>query len=460
MKKAVLIALFFASINTMFSQALGYNDLGLLFSQDDQYGTARFTAMGGAFGALGGDISTLNINPAGLSVFNSSSFSGSFNSRNSSTTSNYYENSFLNQDQFINISQAGAVLVFRENNASGWNKFAVGINYRITKDFNDNFFARGNSGVATFTEFPLDSNNIPNIYDIADEQTFDNAFSGELSEFNIGISAMHLEKLHAGVTFNFYDLTFNQRATLSEFNSDINGNELDAFLYQENFTTGQGISANLGVIYKANRNFRFGLSYQTPTWFSEIIEETNILDNEGFFGDTEIFVSDNTLIYDNTSNGFFPTQGLVYRLRTPSKLTASAAVIFGKNGLMSIDYTTKNFKNIRLSGANFSLENNSFKTDFTNTHNINIGGEWRFNRLSLRGGYGFEQSPYNNAIETDNLQRYSFGAGYNFGNYKFALSFTDSNRTAAYNFYSGFNVDPANLTLDNKIFTASVSLSL
>lgn len=460
MRTVFIILMFFTFTNTLFSQALGYTDLGLLFSQDDQMGSARFTAMGGAFGALGGDISSLNINPAGLSVFNSSSFSGALNSRNSLIKSNYYGNTSLNEDQFINISQAGAVLVFRDNTITNWNKFALGFNYRITKDFNDSFFTRGNSGVATFTEFPLDNNDPQNFYGIADEQAFENSFGGELSEFNIGISAMHLDKLYLGFSMNFYDLTFSQRATLSEFNSDENSNELDAFLYQENLTSGQGLSANIGVIYKANKNFRFGLSYQTPTWFSEIIEETNILDNEGYFGDTEIFVSNDSIIYDNTSDGFFPTQGLIYRLKTPSKLTISSAIIFGKKGLISIDYSTKNFRNIRLSGANFSLENESFRNNYTNTQNLNIGGEWRLDRLSLRAGYRFEQSPDINAIDTDHLQNYSFGAGYNFGTYTISLSYAESSRTSVYNFYSGFNVAPANLTSDTKIFTTSVSISL
>lgn len=48
---------------TSYSQSLEYQDLALLFSQDDTTnGTARFTSMSGAFGALGGDVSVMNIN--------------------------------------------------------------------------------------------------------------------------------------------------------------------------------------------------------------------------------------------------------------------------------------------------------------------------------------------------------------------------------------------------------------
>lgn len=460
MKQFLTIAIFFAATITSFSQSLGYQDLGILFSQNDNNGTARFTAMSGAFGALGGDISSININPAGLSVFKNSQFSGTFNSRNTDITSNYYGSSKTTQDQFINLSQAGAVLVFDSAYSQDWSKFAIGFNYRTTKDFDNNFLAEGNSGVATFTEFPLDNNTPTLEYNIADEQRFNNTYNGEISELNIGFSSVHQNKLHLGLGLNFYDLNFSQRSTLLEFNSDANGNELDANLYQENFTTGTGFSVNAGFIYKAHQNFRFGLAYQTPTWYTEIIEESNIVNNDGYFGDTQIAVSNDNLVYDNTSGGFFPSQGLIYRLKTPSKLTASAALIFGKNGLLSFDYTNKNFRRIKLSGDDFSQENQAFQNDFKNTNNFNVGTEWRFDRFSIRGGYTFQESPDINALETDNLEGYSLGGGYNFGSFKLDFSYSDNNRTAPYNFYPGFNVNSANLNIDNRVFTATVTLNL
>jgi hypothetical protein len=467
MKRFYIIATLFATSFPSFSQTLGYQDLGLLFSQNDHNGSARFTAMSGAFGALGGDISSVNINPAGLSVFNNSTFTGSFNVRSSDISSNYYGNTITTKDQFINLSQAGAVLVFDSSFNTDWSKFAVGINYRITKDFNDRFSAEGNSGFATFTNFPLDNNDPAFVYDFADEQNFTSTFSGELSEINIAFSSVYQNKLHAGLSLNFYDLNFSQQSNLAEFNSDIDGNELDAFLYQENFTTGTGFSANLGFIYKVNQNFRFGLSYQTPTWFTEIIEDSNITDNEGFFGDAEIVVSNDAVIYDNTADGFFPSQALIYEFRTPSILTASTAIIFGKNGLISLDYTNKNYQRIKLSGDDFSNENEFFQNNLKNTHNFNVGTEWRFERFSIRGGYNFEQTPNttiglnsNSVVNFTDIEGYSLGGGYNFGNFKVDFAYSNNNRTAAYNFYSGFNANPTNLTLDNSVFTASVSLSL
>ena len=47
------------------------------YSMDEIQGTARFRAMSGAFGALGGDMSAVNINPAGSAIFNNSHASAS-----------------------------------------------------------------------------------------------------------------------------------------------------------------------------------------------------------------------------------------------------------------------------------------------------------------------------------------------------------------------------------------------
>ena len=65
MKKIATLAL---TIVALYTNAQNIND-ALRFSQTDLGGTARFKAMSGAFGALGGDLSAINVNPAGSSIF-------------------------------------------------------------------------------------------------------------------------------------------------------------------------------------------------------------------------------------------------------------------------------------------------------------------------------------------------------------------------------------------------------
>jgi hypothetical protein len=466
MKKIILCVAFAAVTLTSYSQALGYQDLSILFSQNDGNGSARFVAMGGAFGALGGDASAMTINPAGISVFNGSYASIAFQSRSTDYSTLYGDpllsrNFVTTQEDFFRISNAGAIFTFEDGNSDEWTKFALGVNYRILTDFENTFIASGNSGFASFDSFPLDNNATPIVYDVAENQQFTNFYNGEISELNLAFSGVYQETLHIGAGLNFYDLNFSQQAILTEANNDGNGNTLDARFYQENFTTGTGFSLSAGFIYKPIKAIRLGLSYQSPTWFTEIIEDTNITNNDGFLGDTEIEVSNDNVIYDNTVGGNLPIQSLIYKLRTPSKLTASAAIVFGRFGLISVDYSTRNYNGLNLSGDDFSTENLFFDNQLRNANTFNAGTEWRIKKLSLRAGYKYEQNPRQNAFKSDDIESYSLGFGYNFGSFKFDLAYSNSTNTGVYDFYSQYSqVDAAELNIDNTMVTVGVSITL
>src|SRR5450756_860953 len=67
--------LIFAALS-MFAGVKAQNEEDALrYSQLFYGGTARFMSMGGAFTALGGDLSGISLNPAGTGVFRSSEFS-------------------------------------------------------------------------------------------------------------------------------------------------------------------------------------------------------------------------------------------------------------------------------------------------------------------------------------------------------------------------------------------------
>lgn len=464
MKKLFLFVAMAAMSFTSYSQVLGYEDLAILFSQNQYNGSARFVSMGGAFGSLGGDVTSLSINPAGVAVFNSSHASVAFQSRSTNITTNYYNTFRETQQDYLDLTSAGVVFTIDNTKSNDWSNFALGVNYRIKVDFNNSFISEGNSGISTFDSFPFDQNTTPFIYDIGENQRFFNQYNGNLSELNITFGGTYEDKLHVGAGLNFYDLNFSQFATLNEFNRDSNGNTLEAEFYQENFTDGSGVNLSVGVIYKATQNLRFGISYQSPTWFTEILEDTNIANNDGYFGFTQIIVSeDPTNIYENFTGGFAPRQALSYSLRNPSKVTASASYIFGKTGLISFDYTSQDFQGLNLSARNvdYTNENQFFRTNLRRTSTFNVGTEWRFEKLSLRGGYRYQQSPDTNALDSDNTQAYSAGLGYNFGNFKVNLAYLTSKRTGLYNFYPQFpQVDAADLDIDNTFVTVGISLNL
>ena len=69
MKKYISIILLGLSIPNFYAQQITIDE-PLRLSVDNITGTARFRAMSGAFGALGGDLSAITQNPAGSVFFN------------------------------------------------------------------------------------------------------------------------------------------------------------------------------------------------------------------------------------------------------------------------------------------------------------------------------------------------------------------------------------------------------
>ena len=79
MKNKLQIVTVFAFVPFFMAFSQNISD-GLNYSSNSLDGTARFNSMSGAFGALGGDLSAIAINPAGSAVFNNGHFSISFGS--------------------------------------------------------------------------------------------------------------------------------------------------------------------------------------------------------------------------------------------------------------------------------------------------------------------------------------------------------------------------------------------
>jgi long-subunit fatty acid transport protein len=429
------------------SQTLGYNDIGVLFSKENINGTARYNAMSGAFGALGGDITAIEINPAGAAVFLMSEFAASLNISNLETLASYYGNSELSENDITNLSQAGGVFVFNGYNSnSGWGKVALGFNFSIANDFENLWFTSGNSGFAPITDF-YDSD--PVVYINSDGQYFENMTDGRNNKYTFTFASEYNDNLYVGASISTYDVDFYQRFLIEEYNNDGTGNTLDVSQIQELFTFGDGVSFNLGIISKPNENVRLGLAYQSPIWYA--------LSEDFYDFDVEVYES----ITDETFTDQSGINAFDYNLRTPGKLTGSFAYIFEKQGLISVDYIYKNYSNIKLSKGPFSEENQNFNSDLESTGELRIGTEWRFDNFSLRGGYHIEKSPYKNALDSDDIEGYSLGAGFKFRGGKIDLSYQKYTNTAPYNIYSQFNqVDAAELDFDNSKITATLVLNI
>ena len=446
MKKLFLAAMLCVAFISN-AQTLGYNDIGVQFSKENINGTARFNAMSGAFGALGGDLSALETNPAGAAVFLKSEFTLTFGTNNMETTSNYYGNIQFSESNNADITQSGGVFVFNTySRNSNWGKIALGFNYSLANDFENFWIANGNSNYPTWID---DANDEDILYLNSNGQYFENLTDGKNSKYTFTFASEYNENLYLGASINSYDIEHYQQILLEEYNNDGNGNNLDASLIQELFTYGEGFSFNFGLISKPNENLRLGLAYKSPVWYN-LSEDYLESDLEVYYSNTDELLTDYSGI--NTFD---------YKLKTPSKFTGSFAYIFDKQGLISIDYIYKNYSDVKLSNSNFSIENQAFKSDLESTGELRIGTEWRFDDVSLRGGYHIEKSPYKNALDSDSIEGFSFGAGYKFRGGKLDFSYQKSSNTGAYNFYPQYNqVNAAELNIDNSKITATLVLNI
>lgn len=461
MKKILLFPLliFTYVIN---AQSLSYVDQAILFSADDGYGTARFSGMSGAFASLGGDMTAADINPAGLAVFNNSSFSSTLGYRNTSINSTFYGSTVNNSDDYFRFTQAGGVIVFPTYTNSEFKKVTLGFNYNLIKDFNNNYAVRGNSGLALYVDDPNlnfdgdDTNNI--YYTNVDSQFFRNYTSGYNDRFSMTIGTQYKDNLYLGASFAFQNINFYQNAYYEELNNDGNGNLLDAFNNQYLSTYGNGFNFGLGAIYKANQNLRLGLAYQSPIWYN-LSERFTVTDPDSIDPDTpypwidgelDIVVSNDEQGYANkTLPNYFD-----YSLNTPGKFIGSISYIFGQKGLISFDYTYRDYNNIKLKPSSFFIdENQDLNNILSNTSSFKIGTEWRAKMLSIRGGYRYIESP-NSPNDTTG---YSFGLGIKFSHsIQVDFAYDNTSYTDQYKFIGIDEVEPAYLDINSNRFTSSI----
>lgn len=112
----------------------------------DLNGTARFVGMGGAMGALGGDISTIATNPAGIGIYRSNDAMVSFGLSAYGTESNYMGNKINSDKVRASFDNAGFVLATKVGNATNLRYVNFGFNYHRAKSFYRNMSMNGQLG--------------------------------------------------------------------------------------------------------------------------------------------------------------------------------------------------------------------------------------------------------------------------------------------------------------------------
>ena len=103
----------FLSLWTLPAQNL---DLVHVITQENISGNARYEAMSGAFGALGGNLSAIHINPAASAVFIANQFGLSTSAQSTTNNTSYFGTSTPTENRNSGLNQIGGVLVMKNNN--------------------------------------------------------------------------------------------------------------------------------------------------------------------------------------------------------------------------------------------------------------------------------------------------------------------------------------------------------
>ena len=476
----------------------------LRYSSGETQGTARFKALSGAFGALGGDISGVSLNPAGAAIFSRSQ--GALSVANSSVSNDTEFGGSLNNrtNNNFDLHQIGAAFVF-ENNNSMWNKFVVSLFYEQLQDYNARFFAAGstNNSIASYFLENANGLNLENISAFPGESTtdaygsigssfgyrhqqaflgydsfilepvsgdddntaytsniaqgnfnqeYDHLTQGYNGKFSANLAMQYNKSISLGLNINSHFIDFRKSTYLFEENTNDGSTINEVNFENELYTTGEGFSLQLGTIVKITDDIRIGLSYATPTWLTLREETTQYL----------------STFDDEASQGYVVNPSIVnifpeYNLKTPGKLIGSIAYILGKSGFISFDYSRKNYANTSFDTNDNSLDN-ALNSDIINTfraaNSYKIGAELRQKNFSFRGGYRLEESPYKDTSIAGDLKGFSLGLGYSFGNSKVDLAYENIKQKTMQQLYQNGSLDAASINNKNSIVTLTLSLDL
>ena len=426
------------------------------WSIENESGNARYSAMGGAFGALGGNLSAISSNPASGAVFELSRFGGSLVSNTNQTKSNF--KSTINNVNSQNANyQIGLVYVFKNYGSGDLNKFSIGLNYQSQNNYNqdikisgrnnnsiDNFFLNNARGInlndisvgsnesvsgvyrwlgnnigyyaqqaflgyqSYLLSYDSDTNSYYSLakYNNGLDQDNSTIIEGYNNIASLNLSWQYKDNLYMGINLNFHDILYEKenRHIETNFDDDSAITRIDFRNYLS--TVGNGISIQGGIIYKAG-SLRFGISYKSPTFYAfednlDQYLETSSIDTDGI-SYTDIVDPRVTNIYE-------------YNFKSPSKFTFSTGAVINNMVLLNLDIISKNYSKSsfkhQFDGVYTDL-NNAISRNLTNVLDYNIGTEIKINNFSLRGGYKIISSPYENNNDIY-FNASSFGLGYNF----------------------------------------------
>lgn len=444
----------------------------LRFSQIFNGGTARFTSMGGAFGALGGDFGAISYNPAGLGVYRTSEFTITPSFKSRSINSTYNGNSMKDTRTRFYFDNVGFVMSFKPNKSSetGLVNFNIGLGYNRSNDFYSNSIANGENEQNSILDYyaglassnGLDYNNLTQwawdgyLIDpapgggywamlgegdgVLQQNTLET--EGTFGEYVFSFASNISNKLFLGATFGIQNFFYSHSETYLEdaFDSNpvlTNGYRFYYMDYSQTFETeGSGYNFKIGAIYKPIEGLRIGFALHTPTYFN-----FNDTFSSSMYTDLDSTGLQRTYEFESGNSKYD------YKFETPFKMIGSIAYVFKEVGLISFDYEYLDYSSMRFrdggDGYTYSNENIELGQVFKSSSNIRIGGEFKLGDVYLRGGYAFYGNPYSSGYLNDKSKRsiISGGIGYRSGNFFIDAAYMRSILTQKYIFYDLRDID-------------------
>jgi len=427
-------------------------------SQPDFKGTARFMSMGGAFGALGGDISTLNQNPGGIGVYRSSDIAFTLDINMQSTEARSKGETSTSDRTKVYVNNFGYVGSARTGN-SLMPMFNWGLSYSRIKSFDRAYHgslpSMGTSltnyvaGYTTDQYSPVDlygpvsdynpymdsyapwmsvlfynsclinpqnpgSSAYDGLYQNGAQAlgSFDVIEKGYVDEYSINLGGNFVDMVYWGIGFGITDISYTSDTYYSEniSNTRIPDKNAQGFtngsasyaLRSIKHISGSGFNFKAGVIVKPINELRLGLAVSTPTYYS--------LSQEGQTYTSYSFSSglNGSNVTNNNQPDYFR-----WKYNTPWRLIASVAGVIGSKGIISVDYEYQPFNKMSVkdnSGRHYEMIEQDVNDYYQASNIVRIGGEYRvIPQLALRAGYSFQSSPVKSAVYDSEIPVYTSG---------------------------------------------------
>jgi hypothetical protein len=489
MKRNIIIII---ALISLFSAVSAQNiDQALKYSNIYYGGTARFMSMGGAFTALGGDISTLSQNPAGLGVFRSSEMTITPQLSYNKSSANFYGNTSEYLSDF-NLYQAGLVSnLISSSRESGLLTLNFGYSFNKTNNFDQNIRIQGintKSSMADYwagisegtlfsdltgpegiaydawvidtltgsrarsygTVYSNYGDNPPSVYgQNVRRLIYSEGYSGEHA---ISVGGNYSNKFYFGATFGISSLRYVNHYEHLETANKALPSQFKSFNYTDYYEDkGTGYSFKLGAIFRPVETVRIGLAFHSPVWY--------FLDEYFFENITSNFTYGGNFEYSNDPMRF------EYGLATPLRLLGGVAIQIKKFALLSADYEFVDYRSARFyetgDGYNYSNENGNIGNSLKTASNFRVGGELRMNMFYLRSGFGYNGKPYKSAEDNANLDYTTISCGLGFREQNVFVDFGYSNlryseKYIMYPLPDSFDPAIASLSTTKNMFTLTM----